>query len=179
MKKIFSKITVLFYKLKYIFNKNISISLRTLMDKIELTLEEGAKFNIKEKSIISKGTIIRVRKNAKLNIGSNTGINNNVIITCRKHIEIGNNVLIGPGVMIFDNDHDYKNYNWQTKYTEQEIIIEDNVWIGCGAIILKGSHIQEGSVIGAGTVVKGTIAPKTIFYEEKNYIDRKFERNGK
>ena len=44
-----------------------------------------------------------------------------------------------------------------------EIIIEDDVWIGYGAIILSGSKIGRGAVIGAGSVVSGVIPPYAIY----------------
>ena len=43
-----------------------------------------------------------------------------------------------------------------------EIIIEDDVWIGWGAIILKGVRVGEGSIIGAGSVVTRDVQPFTI-----------------
>jgi galactoside O-acetyltransferase len=42
------------------------------------------------------------------------------------------------------------------------VIIEDNVWIGAGAIILPGVKINKNSIIGAGTVVTKDIPPSTI-----------------
>ena len=54
------------------------------------------------------------------------------------------------------------------------IIIEDNVWIGSNCTILKGSHIGTGSVIAAGTVIKGKIPPNSIVFNgNKNIIRQK------
>ncbi len=49
----------------------------------------------------------------------------------------------------------HKIYNQQNEVINQdrEVIISDNVWIGCRALILKGSIIPSGSIIGAGSVV--------------------------
>jgi lipopolysaccharide O-acetyltransferase len=40
---------------------------------------------------------------------------------------------------------------------DAETVVEDNVWIGDGVVILPGSHIGEGSIIGANSVVNGVI----------------------
>ncbi len=45
---------------------------------------------------------------------------------------------------------------------DQDVIIEDDVWIGQNAIILKGVRIGEGSVIGAGSIVTKNVPPYTI-----------------
>ena len=47
---------------------------------------------------------------------------------------------------------------------DQDIIIEDDVWIGARAIILKGVKIGEGSIIAAGAVVTKNIPPYSIYY---------------
>ena len=44
----------------------------------------------------------------------------------------------------------------------EAIVIEDGVFIGMQALILKGSHVGEGSVIGAGSVVAGEVPPGVI-----------------
>jgi acetyltransferase-like isoleucine patch superfamily enzyme len=46
---------------------------------------------------------------------------------------------------------------------DKDVIIEDDVWVGTGAIILKGVTIGEGSVIAAGAVVTKDVPPYTIY----------------
>ena len=50
------------------------------------------------------------------------------------------------------------------------ITIEDNCWIGANATILRGTHIGEGCVIGAGTVVKGEIPPHSIVTSNREMV---------
>lgn len=45
---------------------------------------------------------------------------------------------------------------------DQDVIIEDDVWVGQNAIILKGVRVGEGSIIGAGSVVTKDVPPYTI-----------------
>ena len=74
-------------------------------------------------------------------MGENVFFNNNCVLTCKKKIQIGNNVIIGPNVCIFDHDHDYKSPGRAVEFVCKEIKIEDNVWIGANACILKGVKI--------------------------------------
>ncbi len=100
-----------------------------------------------------------------LEIGNNVFVNENASINCRKFISIGNNVLIAQNVLIFDHDHDYKNNI--KNFIEKEIIIEDNVWIGAGCIILKGVHIGKNSVIAAGCLITKNIPENSILFQER------------
>ncbi|MBW7869117.1 MAG: acyltransferase [Brumimicrobium sp.] len=102
-----------------------------------------------------------------IEIGENCRIHG-TCIHAQKSIKIGNNVLIAANTQIIDsNGHELNMDKPQKRLIERdepkEIIIEDNVWIGTGCIILKGSHIKEGAVISAGSVVKGIIPAHCIF----------------
>lgn len=107
-------------------------------------------------------------------IGDNVSINIRcILIDCNK-ITIGNNVLIAPGVQINTSTHpvelsDRLTPNWNSKTGEYRwrtyalpITIEDNCWIGAGAIILPGVTIGKGSVIGAGSVVNKDIPANSV-----------------
>ncbi len=99
----------------------------------------------------------------KIIIGKGTTFNRNCIVACYNEIIIGNNVYIGPNVSIYDHNHKFdKQMIYYDKFTTGTIIIENNCWIGAGCIILKNTHIGEGSVIAAGCVVKGNIPPHSL-----------------
>ena len=71
-------------------------------------------------------------------------------------IRIGNNVLIGSGALITDNDaHGIhpEHRNNVRHILIAPIEIKDNVFIGARSIILKGVVIGEGAIVGAGAVV--------------------------
>lgn len=88
---------------------------------------------------------------------------------------IGNYCSIAPGVkIILDADHSIKNistFPFKVKCTHTatlegeskgDIRIEDDVWIGCNAIILSGVTIGQGAVIAAGAVVSKDVPPYSI-----------------
>lgn len=101
-------------------------------------------------------------------IGDSCGISNATFcsMSC---IKLGNNVLLGGGVKLYDTDFhslQYKirrNIDFDNDRKTKPIIIENDVFIGAGSIILKGTIIGEHSVIGAGAVVSGEIPPNQIW----------------
>lgn len=77
--------------------------------------------------------------------------------------------MFGPNVMIATGNHrtdvvgsymiDVKD---KRPEDDQDVVIENDVWVGMNAIILKGVHIGEGSIIGAGTIITKDIPPFSI-----------------
>lgn len=111
---------------------------------------------------------IKIRKNATLKIGDDFFMNDGSQITCHKQIHIGNNVELGQNVLIFDHDHDYKNPLGlkAQAYNSTNIEIGNNVWIGAGSIILRGTIIGDNCVIAAGSVIKGVYENNSIIIKK-------------
>jgi len=97
-------------------------------------------------------------------------------------ISIEDDVLIGPGVHMYTNNHEFSNPNipiinqgYPTATLSDSIIIRKGSWIGANVIILAGVEVGENSVVGAGSVVTKSISPRTIFAGNPatiiNYID--------
>lgn len=98
-----------------------------------------------------------------LSIGKQVNFNRNCIVACRQKISIGDNCSFGPNVCIYDHDHSFNTGGKvPNKFKCSDVIIEDGCWIGAGVIILRGTHIGKNSVIGAGTVVKGSIPSNSL-----------------
>lgn len=115
-------------------------------------------------SIIQKVFLCTEKSNSQILIGENVGISG-VTISALSTIKIGNNVMLGSGVLITDNDSHPINFSDRydkAKIKALPITIEDNVFIGARSIILKGVTIGKGSVIGAGSVVTKNIKANTI-----------------
>lgn len=100
---------------------------------------------------------IECKENAVLEIGDKSYINHDSEIRCREHITIGNNVNIAYGVLIQDSDYHTIYEESKAKPQTLPIVIEDDVWIGANAIILKGLTLGKGCVVAAGAVVTKSV----------------------
>ena len=106
------------------------------------------------------------RKNAEIIIGNNTRIHGTAI-HAYELIKIGENCLIAANCQIMDcSGHDLSFENVEerikTKGSSNPVIIEDNVWIGAGSIVLPGVKIGFGSVVAAGSVVTKSVPPMVV-----------------
>jgi acetyltransferase-like isoleucine patch superfamily enzyme len=105
--------------------------------------------------VFQKVIIKTCKPNAIIQIDDHVGVSG-ATISCDSAITIGSHVLVGSGVLITDSDAhgiNPKFRNDKSKIMSLPIVIEDNVFIGARAIILKGVTIGTGALIGAGSVV--------------------------
>lgn len=112
-------------------------------------------------------TIIVTRTSeAEISIGNNVGISG-ATIYARKSIIIGENTHIGGNTKIMDNDFhpleiEARNADIKEKIGTRPIVIGKNCFIGCNALILKGTILGDGCVVGAGAVVSGKFEDNSV-----------------
>jgi virginiamycin A acetyltransferase len=97
-----------------------------------------------------------------ISIGERSFINAGCVLYSGNGIVIGKNVLIAANCTFAPVNHEYKIKNkliieQRFKPSKGGIIVEDDVWIGAGVIILDGAFIKKGAVIGAGCIVSGVV----------------------
>ena len=105
-------------------------------------------------------------------IGEESLVNTNCNLYSMEKISIGNRVLISYNVSIFDNNSHPLKMEDRAKHIQNpadnsrveraEVTIEDDVWVGCNSVILKGVTIGKGSIIAAGSVVTASVQPFSI-----------------
>lgn len=93
----------------------------------------------------------RVGDKRNIVIGDRCSINEGAYLLGRCRIVIGNRVTLSARSMLLDSGLDISSD--QRRHTDGFIVIEDDVWVGAGAIILSGVTIGRGSVVGSGSVV--------------------------
>lgn len=109
---------------------------------------------------------IKVRDGAILMIGDNVSLNYNNIIICRNKIEIGDGTEFGPGVYVYDHDHDYKN-DFHQKFLTSPIKIGKNCWIGAHTVILRETVLGDNCVVGAGSVINGEYSDNSVIIQKR------------
>ena len=111
-----------------------------------------------------------------IEIGNNCYINFNCNFVDDGKIIIGNKVMFGPAVTIATVGHPI-NPNYREYMYCDPVKIEDNCWIGAGAIITPGVTIGENSVIGAGSVVTKDIPANSIAVGNPCKVLRNIDEN--
>lgn len=124
-----------------------------------ILLENNAKLTLNGNFTIYAGSYIRVVEKGQLVLHSGF-INEGCQITCASRITIGEGCVIARDVII--RDYDGHNIKIPDYKIAEEIHIGRNVWIGNRAMVLKGVHIGEGSIVAAGAIVTKDVPPHCI-----------------
>jgi len=108
-------------------------------------------------------------------VGDDVQVNDYVHLAAVHDLRIGNHVLIASRVFVSDHGHGYYDDDHVDLHEapdvppatrrlscDRGVVIEDHVWLGEGVVVLPGAHIGRGSIIGAQSVVVGTIPPDSI-----------------
>ncbi len=113
--------------------------------------------------LVCTGVIARVGEGIR--IGDRTAIGAQSFLGGQGGITIGDDVIMGPGVRIFSENH-----NFATRHTpirlqgesRAAVMIENDCWIGAGATVLAGVTVASGTVVAAGAVVTKSFPPGSV-----------------
>ncbi len=106
---------------------------------------------------------LRCDYGSRIRVGARTFVNYGLVALDVASIEIGDDVQIGPNVQLLTPMHpidpDTRRAKWEAA---EPIVIEGNVWLGGGVIVLPGVTIGENTVVGAGTIVTKDLPPNVV-----------------
>jgi len=136
------------------------------------------------------GCSFAIGEGGKCTVGDFTLLNG-AIVMAEERIDIGSHCLVSWNVGIADSDFHplepaqrlidaqalapfFKDRPPRPKLKTAPVKIGDNVWIGMGAVILKGVTIGDNSVVAAGAIVTKSIPPNTIVAGNPAEVVKKF-----
>ncbi len=164
-KKVILKLITYYYLAKYsrfIINEGVNtihrgLNIRSIgaVATLRINLKKGCSIKY---NVIIQGT-------GKLILGQRSYLSHGTIIGVNDKIIIGKNVMIAAYVSIRDTDHNFQDLEIpmiRQGINSAPIVIEDNVWIGHGAVITKGVIIKKGAIIGANAVVTKDVPENAI-----------------
>lgn len=151
-----------------IYGKDIHIGPFTVLENYVL-LDGGAtsssKIVIGLRCKIKHGAVLR-SYDGHITIGDRVSIGEHSIIAGHGGVEIGNFSIIAGHCYITAADHIFLDGE-MTRFCGERalgIVIEENVWLGAGCIVLDGVKIGAGTIVGAGSVVTESVPPNCICY---------------
>lgn len=123
--------------------------------------------DIGDYTIIGSYSTISTLTNSYLKIGNDVLINNFSVLGASDFVEIRDHCIFAPYVQITDASHNFENpadYIKHSGINTAPVLIEENVWLGSGVMVMKGVTIGMGSVIGAKSLVTKDIPQLSIAY---------------
>jgi acetyltransferase-like isoleucine patch superfamily enzyme len=125
---------------------------------------------IGDNTFVMYGSVLHVYNfrdlpHAFIHIGRDSLIGEYNVLRGQGGIRIGNRVYTAPNVQILAVNHVYDDPERpmiEQGITAEGIVVEDDVWIGAGAILTDGIRVGKGAVIAAGAVVTDDVPPHTV-----------------
>jgi acetyltransferase-like isoleucine patch superfamily enzyme len=113
-----------------------------------------------------------------IRIGRDSLVGEYTVIRGQGGVEIGDRVYTSPFVQIVAVNHVFDDPDRsfvEQGITAEGIVVEDDVWIGSGAILTDGVRVGRGAVVAAGAVVTGDVPPHTVVAGVPARVVRKIE----
>ena len=134
--------------------------------KISISCKNNCCLNLKRIWAGAGNVEISMNDNSYLLIDDDVCLGSNCKIFANNSIIIEKNVMIGPNVVISEEE--------TTEKVQDRIYIGESSWIGANVVICRGSHIGKNCVIGAGAVINSYIKDNSIviskFNSMKEYV---------
>jgi acetyltransferase-like isoleucine patch superfamily enzyme len=113
---------------------------------------------------IGRGTAIRCHEGS-LRVGDRAVFGGGDTVNCYLHVEIGEDALFADRVYVGDFDHRTEDAGATIQsqgIVKSPVRIDRDCWLGVGAMILRGTTIGAGSVVGAGAVARGRYPENSV-----------------
>lgn len=130
----------------------------------EKGIQFGNNVTIAKNSILVCTGVIR-KKGVGISIGHNSAVGAQSFLGGQGGITIGNDVIMGPGVRIFSENHIFDQLDTPIRLqgeSRKGVTIGNNCWIGASVTIVDGVKIADGVVIAAGAVVTKDVPADTV-----------------
>ena len=144
----------------YFKNSSINVGKNLTVHGLCFDISVGRKTSFYDNCVFEFGS------QSVVHIGSNVVFSYGVVFCCRSKILIGDDVQIGEYTSIRDTTHSYADISVPMKYASDKVApieIGRDVWIGRGSLIMPGTIIEDGVVVGANSVVKGILKKNGIY----------------
>jgi acetyltransferase-like isoleucine patch superfamily enzyme len=141
-----------------------------------LSMEDGAHINALSRDGVVLGDNVTIARNAMLvctgviaqmgvgiTVGDRSAVGAGSLLGGQGGIAIGRDVIMGPGVRIFSENHRHELLTAPIRaqgVSRRGVRIGDDCWIGAGATIVDGVTIGAGCVVAAGAVVTRDLPPQ-------------------
>lgn len=127
---------------------------------VRLEMSHGGKLLLGDRVRIDPGCLLHAK--GDLEIGSCTVIGQGTVIVAHERISIGRDGLIAERVTIRDQNHRTSAFPYRAQgMIASPVNIGEDVWLGAGAVVLKGVSIGDHAIVGANAVVTKDVPERT------------------
>jgi acetyltransferase-like isoleucine patch superfamily enzyme len=132
--------------------------------RVKLVLERGSLLTIDGTILLMDEVMIHLRRGAIAEIGNGCVMNRFTSVVIHSRISIGDNVMMGENVKIYDNDHKIIGTQIQRREFETSpVVIGDGCWLANHAIVMRGTQMGPNTALGALSLASGTLDSNALY----------------
>lgn len=128
-----------------------------------IRVEKGAHLTIGSGFYLSENALVQVNPEAQVKIGTHVFMNANARIVAAESVEIGDGVMLGPNVCVYDHDHVFDSKGVHAQLVTTPIAIGSRCWIGANALVTRGCSIVAKTLVGGGSVVTSPLEEPSVY----------------
>lgn len=138
----------------------------------QVKIQGGAHIRFGGAFMAGRGLWLQTIGEGRLSLGANINVSDWVHIGALNHVTIGNGCLMGSKVLITDHSHGSVadiaasaplRPDARPLHSKGPVVLEDNVWLGDGVVVLPGVRIGSNAIVGANSVVTRNIPSNTVW----------------
>ncbi len=134
---------------------------------IEKLVQVIGNVRIGDESVVGRCTYLSTMPTGQIEIGRDVLVNSFSVIGAAQRVEIGNHCIFAAYVQITDATHSVDEPETLIKHaplSSSPIIIGENVWLGSAVMVMMGTKIGDGAVVGAKSLVNKNIPAMSVAY---------------
>lgn len=137
----------------------------TILGDIDLRNRENGRIIFRDQVTIEHGCRFVSAREGTIEIGEGSIITTGAIINGGADVRVGRQCVIGPRASINANEHVFVRDIpiREAGFVHKDVIIGDDCWLSANVVIMKGVHLADGTVVGAGAVVTKSTEPYGIY----------------
>lgn len=129
---------------------------------VRIRVAPGGTLQLHDGVYIDEGTVLQVGPSATLSIGANCFMGHHCTVAAESSVVLGAGTYLAEMVSIRDHDHVVGRPPRLGGLATSPVEIGSDVWIGAKASVLRGTHVGDGSVVGAHALVRGDVPPRHL-----------------
>jgi acetyltransferase-like isoleucine patch superfamily enzyme len=138
-------------------------------------------FSTNPLGVVHRSILATWSADAEIRLGENINMTGTTICASQS-VRIGNHIRLGANSSIIDtNFHPVdpvRRRNLPREGDAEGVVIEDDVFVGMNVLILKGTTLRRGTVVGAGSVVSGDFPPDVVIGGNPARVVRELESHA-
>lgn len=115
-----------------------------------IRVAEGGRLEVGAGLYLSENCLVQVNPGSRAALGEGVFMNANARIVAAESVRVGDHVMLGPNVCVYDHDHAFGEDGVSGDLVTSPVEIGERCWIGANSLVTRGARIADRICVGGG-----------------------------